>query len=72
RALRDGVARLAIHDATGRQLRVLLDARLEAGETRELRWDGRDTAGHALASGLYLARLESDGGVDGKKLLLLK
>ena len=72
RALRDGVARLAIHDATGRQLRVLLDARLEAGETRELRWDGRDAAGHALASGLYLARLESDGAVDGKKLLLLK
>ena len=72
RALRGGVARLAIHDATGRQLRVLLDARLEAGETRELRWDGRDAAGRALASGVYLARLESDGGVDGEKLLLLK
>lgn len=72
RAERAGFVRLALHDASGRRLRVLLETELAAGETRTVAWDGRDDAGRALPTGVYLARLESEGGADGRKLLLLK
>jgi len=66
-----GRARLSIHDAQGRLLRVLADAEFPAGE-RTLHWDGRDAAGHALPSGLYLARVSAAGAALTHKLLLLK
>lgn len=72
RAERAGRVRLALHDASGRRLRILLEAELAAGETRNVTWDGRDEAGRALPTGVYLARLESEGGAEGRKLLLLK
>lgn len=63
--------RVSIVDVQGRTLRVLLDERLPAGE-RTLRWDGRDDAGHALPSGVYLARLSQPAGDSARKLVLLR
>jgi hypothetical protein len=51
-------ARLAIHDATGRLVRVLQDGALPAG-THERSWDGADGRGRAAPSGVYVARLEA-------------
>ncbi len=45
----------SIHDASGRLVRRLISSGLE-----QLRWDGRDEAGRALASGVYFAHL-TDG-----------
>jgi hypothetical protein len=42
-----------------------------AGNYR-LNWDGRDDSGAALASGMYLYRLEAGGKVETRKLLLLR
>ena len=72
RAERAGPVRLAVHDVRGRCVRHLLATRMDAGEVRRVAWDGRDDAGRAMPAGLYLARLESAGGVDGRKLLLVK
>ncbi|MBN2172471.1 MAG: T9SS type A sorting domain-containing protein [Candidatus Krumholzibacteriota bacterium] len=66
-----GPARLTIHDAAGRLVRVLADGPLAAGEHART-WDGRDASGRPLASGLYLARLRAPGVEQGRKLVLLK
>jgi hypothetical protein len=66
-----GPARLSIHDAQGRLLRVLADGELPAGETT-LRWDGRDGRGAPLPTGLYFAHLGVQGEALTRKLLLLK
>ncbi|MFB6247714.1 MAG: S8 family serine peptidase [Salinibacter sp.] len=48
--------RLAVYDVLGRQVRVLVDERQEAGR-HTVRWDGHDESGRRMASGVYLARL---------------
>jgi len=66
-----GPARLAVYDARGRLLRVLVDGHQEPGEQR-VTWDGRDDAGKALASGVYLYRLETPERTVSKRMLLIK
>lgn len=51
---------LAIHDVTGRRVRTIEAAELAAGP-HEIVWDGRDDDGRALASGVYLARMQAGG-----------
>ncbi|MBN2172073.1 MAG: S8 family serine peptidase [Candidatus Krumholzibacteriota bacterium] len=68
---RPGPVRLTVHDARGRLLRVLVDEALPAGAV-ERAWDGRDARGHALPSGVYLARVETADGAASRKLLLVK
>ncbi len=63
--------RLVIYDVTGRLVRTLLEEKRSAGDHRVL-WDGRDDGSHMLPSGVYLARLEAEGFVASRKLLLLK
>ncbi len=52
----DARVRLEVFDLAGRRVRVLEERRLVAG-SYEVPWDGRDGAGRAAASGVYLARL---------------
>lgn len=66
-----GVARLGIHDASGRLLRVLSDGPRAAGG-HTLSWDGRDARGRALPSGVYFARLDTPHARIAQKLVLLK
>lgn len=51
---------LAIFDARGCRVRTLVEGVLPAGR-HSLRWDGRDEAGRALATGTYFCRLAADG-----------
>jgi hypothetical protein len=64
---RPGVAVLAIYGADGRLLRRL-GGEFPAGPGA-ITWDGRDEAGRAVAPGMYLARLESDGSVSARKVI---
>jgi flagellar hook assembly protein FlgD len=50
---------------------TLVEGDLAAGWHRAV-WDGRDDAGRAEPSGVYLARLEAGGQTRGRKMLLLK
>lgn len=47
---------LAVHDALGQQVRLLLDEELAAGAHRAI-WDGLDDAGRQAATGVYLVRM---------------
>ena len=64
--------RLEIVDLRGHLVRTLVaDARLEAGR-HTYAWDGRDGAGRALPSGMYLARAVLDGRATTAKLTLAR
>jgi hypothetical protein len=58
--------RLAVYDVLGREVAVLADGEVEPG-THEAGFDGS-----ALASGLYLVRLEADTVVQTQRLTLLR
>lgn len=62
---------LAVFDLSGRRVRELLRGGLPAGR-HTARWDGRDTAGHAVASGFYFVRLEGTGAVATGRILVLR
>lgn len=63
--------RLALLDITGRVVRTLVDEIRSAGYHRAV-WDGNDDAGRALASGVYLARLEAGAFTRVNKLQLIR
>jgi hypothetical protein len=66
-----GSVRIAIYDVRGREVRVLVDDVKPAGNYN-CEWNGNDSHGSALASGVYLYRLESGGKVITRKCLLIK
>lgn len=63
--------RVAVYDLRGQQIRTLLDEVRPAGR-HVVRWDGRDEAGRALASGVYLVRVGGGGHAATAKLMLTK
>lgn len=67
----DGVTTLEVFDAAGRRVRGLVSGVLDAG-AHAVAWDGTDDGGRRVPSGLYLYRLESDGVVVSRKMLLLE
>jgi hypothetical protein len=64
-----GGTRIRIYDAAGKLVRNLLDAALLGGR-HELRWDGTDTRGLRVPSGVYFAALESGGARLSRKLII--
>jgi uncharacterized repeat protein (TIGR03806 family) len=62
---------VAIHDILGRRVRRLVDGFLPAG-VRRLRWDGRDDAGSAAASGVYLVRVHTPEGAQTRRVALVR
>jgi len=68
----DGCVSLSIHDVAGRRLRSLIvDGHVEQGE-HNMDWDGRADGGALLASGVYIARLETPFGTECRSLRLVK
>jgi len=51
---------VGIYDVGGRLVRELVNEH-QAGGPHEVRWDGQDAAGRAVASGVYLVRLAAGG-----------
>ncbi|MDD4857857.1 MAG: M20/M25/M40 family metallo-hydrolase [Candidatus Krumholzibacteria bacterium] len=62
---------LAIYDIAGRRVALIERAREEAGAF-ERRWDGRDAAGHPLASGVYFLRLKAGAAEAVRKIVILR
>jgi hypothetical protein len=66
-----GRARLALVDARGRQVAVLVDEVLPAGRHR-VEWRGQDAQGRVVASGVYYALLDANGTRVTRKLALVR
>jgi len=68
---RAGKVAIRIYNVNGALVRTLVDRVQAAGDHVE-RWNGTDDHGHPLPSGAYFYRLESQGFLDSKKLILLR
>ena len=68
---RDARVELAVFDPRGRRVKVLVAGDLPFGYHRE-NWDGRDDAGRTCASGVYFARLKTEGRDLTRKMTLLR
>jgi len=64
-------ARLTVYNLLGAQVTTLLDRELPAGLHR-LTWNGSDSSGRTVASGIYIYRVMTDCGVFAKRMILLK
>ncbi len=62
---------LAIYNLLGQRVAVLVQGPSAAG-TFSVRWDGRDRAGRAVTSGVYLYQLRAGEHTQVRKLLLLQ
>ena len=60
-----------VYSASGRLVRVLVDAMQNAG-SQSVQWDGRDDLGGAVPSGVYLYRVQVGEVAETRRMLLLK
>ena len=63
---------MRVYNAAGRLVRVLLEDFPMAAGSHSESWDGRNDGGAKLASGVYFCRLEVNGEVFAKRMVLLK
>lgn len=68
---RAGPASLCVYDLRGRCVRQLSRGQRPAGR-HQVTWNGRDDAGRELPAGPYLLRLETAGGVETGKVVMVK
>ena len=66
-----GPVRLEIYNVLGQPVHTLVDEFQTAG-FHQVHWDARDQQGFAVAAGVYISRLHYPGGVQTRRLLLLK
>jgi hypothetical protein len=66
-----GTVSLAVYDVTGRKVRELVNGSLTRGAHSAV-WDGSDSAGRSVSSGVYLSRLTMNGKTTANRMLLAK
>lgn len=66
-----GRVNLTVYNVLGQQVAALVD-REEGPGTYNVPWDGLDEKGRTMPSGVYLYRLELDGEVDTRKMILMR
>ena len=66
-----GPVRLDVYNILGQQVHTLVD-QVQAAGFYQVPWNARDQRGAAAATGVYLMRLHHPGGVQTRRLLLLK
>lgn len=60
-----------IYNSAGQVVRSFIEVHKQAG-THSVTWDGRNNMGEIVGSGTYYYQIRTDGGVQTKKMLLLK
>jgi hypothetical protein len=71
RLAKSGTARLSVYEPNGRLVRVISSGPESAGP-HVARWDGTNTRGQRVASGIYILHLEADGARLTRRMLLLR
>ena len=62
---------LKIYNLAGQEIRTLFD-QIKPPENFSVQWDGKDSKGEQVASGVYIYQLKAEGFIAQKKLLLLR
>jgi hypothetical protein len=63
--------KLVVYNTLGQQVRVLVDGSQPAGY-HSVVWDGRNGLGRAVASGIYIYRIQTDTSTEVRKMTLLR
>jgi hypothetical protein len=63
--------KLSVYNVEGKLIRMLIDEVMRDGYN-DVIWDGRDSSGNPVGSGIYFFRLRAGGHALTKKMLLLK
>ena len=63
---------LAVYAVDGSLVRVLFEGSLPRGIAHSVVWDGRDSTGRSVASGVYFYRLAHDEGTESRSMVLMK
>ncbi|MDD4856769.1 MAG: FlgD immunoglobulin-like domain containing protein [Candidatus Krumholzibacteria bacterium] len=66
-----GHVSLRIYDVAGRLMREIVNGDRQAGKYRET-WDGRDSNGRTVASGIYFCKLSAGSFVETRKMALMR
>ena len=64
-------AELAIYNIRGQKVRTLISNQLSAGD-HSIIWNGRDSNGNRVGSGIYFYKLKAGDYISTKKMILLK
>jgi hypothetical protein len=62
---------LKIYDVSGALVKTLVDQALDGGR-HEVRWDGTNSRGNRVGTGVYFYRMKSEGIIATRKMILLK
>lgn len=62
---------IVIYDATGRRVRTVFDASLQAG-THAFAWDGRDASGRVCRAGVFFARASAGGALATRRIVRVR
>jgi hypothetical protein len=63
--------RLAVYSASGRLVKILVDAPMPAGEY-EVGWDGLDVSGQPAASGVYYYSITTPYGRESRSMTMIR
>jgi hypothetical protein len=69
---RDGAVFVRIYSIDGRLVRTLVGGEHLTAGVRQVAWNGRDDVDAAVASGVYIVRLESQGRSDTQRAVLVR
>jgi hypothetical protein len=67
-----GLVSINIYDVSGRLVRTLVNEVRDAGIHADVTWDGRNSTGHPVASGIYFYKLITKNFTQAKKMVLLR
>ncbi|NQV37676.1 MAG: T9SS type A sorting domain-containing protein [Candidatus Marinimicrobia bacterium] len=62
---------LAVYDIQGRLVNVLVDGNMSPGK-HSVKWNGTNTNGHPVASGMYIYKLKTSENISINKMVLMK
>ena len=66
-----GSVTACVYDVTGRKVRTLLDRAVRSGE-QEVLWDGTDSYGRCVASGVYFVRVKTSNEAGISRVVLVR
>jgi endonuclease I len=64
-------AAILVYDLQGRLVKEILSERLPAGAHRVI-WDGRDASGRPAAGGVYFYSIQTDRGIEARRMVLVR
>lgn len=62
---------VAVFDLTGKRI-ALLASRTHGAGVHTVEWNGRNSQGRDMAAGIYIVRMETESGVIGQKIALVR